>query len=322
MRFKRKLLFIATLPLCLGAAPQRIRYSFTSKNVLTKLTGNSNVSLNLNITPVLANDFLIVSRLYNHATNALLFSSTFDEYVEKAGTNYVVNYPIRYKLTSNGLRFEYEISYTNKNYVFSGVVYPYTSKTINALQYKDNDYITENAFIKVETNKVITGETFNFDNYNEYISKAEDNSIDFSTVKFYYLHEYEFSYLKAEYHIKDYNDVYPNLKHVNDEVILNMKCVKNGNEISLELDEELYVNKDTLEMSSTLLNKYVKTNKLYIPVNKQQLLEENDSYILIKESGYSCIDIKLPLSYYFNKKIIGLCYDSDYCISGGIREWF
>lgn len=322
MRFKRKLLFIASLPLCLGAGPQRIPYYFTSQNVLTKLTGDKNVSLNLNITTFYASDYKIISRLYNHSTNALLFSNTFERSLGRTSTDYTVDYPIRYKLTSNGLRFEYDITYSDKNSVFSGVVFPYTNRVINALQYKDSNYVTENAFIKVETNKVITGETFNFDDYNEYLSKAADNSIDFSTVKFYYMHNYDFNYLKAEYHIKDYNNVYPRLKHVNGEVVLNMKCTKNGNEISFKLDDTLYVKAHSLEMSSTPLSKYTETKKLYVPVKAQQLLQEDDSYILIKEAGYSCVDINLPLSYYFNKKIIGLCYDSDYCISGGVREWF
>ena len=320
MKFRTKLLFITTLPLCLGAAPQHTRYSFSSVNTLTKLTGGNNASLTLNITPVVAYDYMVVSRLYNHATNALLFSNTFDDYVEKTGTTFTVDYPLRYKLTSNGLRFEFEITYSNKDYVFSGVVYPYVSKTINALQYKDSSYVTENAFIKVETNKVITGETFNFDNYNEYLSKNDDNSIDFSTVKFNYPEKYDFNYLKAEYHIVDYNNVYPNLRHENGEVVLNLNCVKNNTEISFELNDELYVKKDTLEMASTKLRRYVRTDKLFIPINKQELLEENDSYILIKEAGYSCINIKLPLSYYFDKKIVGLCYESDYCISGVVRE--
>ena len=321
MKFKRKLLFISSLPLCLSATPHtRIRYSFTSGNVLTKLTGNGNASLTLTIKPVFADDYTIVSRLYNHTTNALLFSSTFDEFVGKEGTTYAVNYPLRYKLNSNGLRFEYEISYSNKTDTISGVLYPFVAKTINALQYKDEDYVTENAFIKVESTKVVTGEKFNFDNYNEYLSKNEDNSLDFSTAKIYYLNSYDFNYLKAEYHIKDYKDVYPNLKHENDEVVLNMDCIKNDTEISFVINEDLYVKPDSLEMSSSKLSGYIKTDNLFVPINKQKLLEENDSYILIKEAGYSCIDIKLPFTYFFNKKIVGPCYDSDYCISGGIRE--
>ncbi|MBQ6920306.1 MAG: hypothetical protein IJQ72_00185 [Bacilli bacterium] len=318
MKFKRKLLFISSLPLCLGAGPSfGIPYTFTSSTVITKLTGNENTSITLMFDPLVPTNYTVVSRLYNHTTNALLFSSTMEETI---GKPYTVNYPTRYKLNSSGLRFEYEISYMRIISKLSGVLYPFVAKTINALQYKDEDYVTENAFIKVESTKVVTGEKFNFDNYNEYLSKNEDNSLDFSTAKIYYLHSYDFNYLKAEYHIKDYKDVYPNLKHENDEVVLNVDCVKNGTEISFVINEDLYVKPDSLEMSSSKLSGYIKTDKLFVPINKQKLLEENDSYILIKEAGYSCIDIKLPFTYFFNKKIVGLCYNSDYCISGGIRE--
>ncbi len=323
MKFKRKILFLTTVPFCLATAPHtKLIYTFASTDTLTKLTGNENATLNFSFVPLIEFDYKIVSRLYNHSTNGLLFSNIKEEHITREGITYTVNYPLRYKLTSSGLRFEYEVTYSNKVNTISGVLYPYISRTINALQYKDANYVTENAFIKVESNKVVTGETFNFDNYNEYLSKNVDNSIDFSSIKMYYMHKYDFSYLKAEYRIKDYKNVYPNLRHENDEVVLNMNCVKNGNEISFELNEPLYVKPNSLEMFRFKVHECNKTNKLFIPVNKQKLLEENDSYILIKEAGYSAIDIKLPLTFFFNKKIIGQCYDSDYCISGGIKEWF
>ena len=324
MKFKRKLLFISSLPLILSATPKlKVEYFFTSTNVLNKLTGDKNVSLKLALRPIEANNFQIISRLYNHATGALLFSNFFSEYVGKKGQTFTVDYPIRYKLTSNGLRFEYEITYgSNKPVTRSGVVYPYLKKTINALQYKDNNYVTENAFIKVDATKVVTGETFNFDNYNEYLAKNNDNSIDFSSVKFYYPQNYAFTYLKAEYHIKDYNNIYPNLRHIDNEVVIDMICTCVDSEITFSIKEEMYVKEDTLEMSTSKLPGYIKTDKLFIPVDKQKLAERNDSYILVNEAGYSAVDIILPLSFYFDKKIIGLCYESDYCFSGGIREWF
>lgn len=320
MKFKRKLLFISTLPILISAAPQKITYSFTSTNVLTKLTGDSNETLDLYIKPSVPDNYTIVSKLYNETYNTLVFANTFSEYVDKAGTYYSIYYPLYKRITSDGLRFQFEVTVNNKTNISYGIIYPYIKKTIDALQYKDSSYISENAFLKLDIKNVTTSETFNFDNFNEYLAKEVDNSIDFSSVKFNFPQNYALPYLKAEYHIKDYTNVYPNLRHVKDEVVIELNCITTSREISFSISEELYVKPDTLEMNANRVKGSIKTNKLFIPIGKQELLEENDSYILISEAGYSAIDIKLPLTYYFDRHIIGLCYESNYCISGGVRE--
>lgn len=320
MNFKKKLAFVFILPLCLGAGGKKTSFIFTSENVLYKVAGDINKSLDVHISTAIAGEFELIVKMYNNKTNALLFSTSFNEYVTISGKTFTINYPLRYRMTGDGLRFTYDISRGTISQSRSAILYPCNQVVVNALLWKNEDFRTENRFIKIEKNAVVTGESFSFRNYNEYLAKDIDNSINFSSVNFSYLHSYDFVYQEAEYHIKDYNNVYPYLNHVNDEVVLKMKCLNNNGNISLSLDDDLYVKGDTLEMSSNYIKGYVQTDKLFIPVGKQTLLEENDSYILVKEAGYSAVDIKLPLSYYFNKKIIGQCYESDYCIEGGVRE--
>lgn len=320
MNFKKKLAFIFTLPLCLGAGGKKVSFYFTSTNVLYKVTGERNQSLDVHIKPAIAGEFELIARMYNNRTNALLFSTSFNESVPVEGKSFSINYPLRYRITGDGLKFTFDISRGTISLSRTAVLYPCNQVVVNALLYKNEDYTNANRFIKIEKEAVLTGETFSFRNYNEYLSKDSDNSINFSSVHFNFLQNYEFIYQEAEYHIKDYNNVYPYLNHIDDEVVLKMNCINNNGEISLSLNDTLYVKGDTLEMSSNYIKGYTQTDKLFIPIGKQSLLEGNDSYILIKEAGYSCVDIKLPLSYFFNKKIIGQCYESDYCIEGGIRE--
>lgn len=320
MKLRNKLLFVSILPLCLSASPHKKNFEFYSTNVLSKLTGDSNATLDLFIKPVVSGNYQVVSRLYNNAHNNLLFSNTFNEGVTSSGTSFSVEYPLRYKLTGDGLRFDFEITFLNRVTTYSGLLYPFTNQVINVSNYKDSVYTTENRFIKVETNQVVTGESFSFADYNEYLSKKSDNTIDFSTIKFKYLNDYSFKYLKAEYHIKDYKNVYPHLKKTNGEIVLDMICIPNNGEISFSLLQIMYVNKDTLDMSNIKLPNYVITSDLYVPIGKQSLLEENDSYILIKEAGYSAVDLMFPLTFYLSKPMLGLCHDSDYCIAGGVRE--
>ena len=95
---------------------------------------------------------------------------------------------------------------------------------------------------------------------------------------------------------------------------------QNGADITFELDEKMYVNPTTLQMSSSRVKNYVETNELFVPVGKEDLLYLDDSYILIKEAGYSAVDIVLPFTFFFGKVLIGFCHESDFCLVGGIRE--
>ena len=320
MKFKKKIAFILSLPLILSAGGHKVSFSFKSENVLYKVTGDANKSLDVFLKPAVTAELELVARMYNNRTDALLFSTSFNDSITSEGKTYTINYPLRYRINGDGLRFTFDVSRGSTTVSSSGVLYPCNQVLVNALQYKNEDYTSENRFIKIEKSVVKTGESFSFRNFNEYLSKDTDNSINFSSVHFNFLDNYEFIYQDAEYHIKDYNNVYPDLDHVDGEVVLKMNCANNNGELSFSLRDTLYVKGDTLEMSAIRFKGYTETNKLFIPVGKQTLLEENDSYILIKEAGYSAIDIKLPLSYYFNKKIIGQCYEADYCIEGGVRE--
>lgn len=321
MKFRNKLISILTLPVTLGAGAPIVRQViFSSTGAITRQTGSANASLEINIKGRKGDSYLLTTRLYIDRTNALQFSSHQEGVFSLDGNSHTFNYPLRYRLTGDGLRFNYQLDYGTQSIETNGVLYPYAPLNINALQYRDSGYQSENRFIKVENNKVITGERFGFSNFNEYISKQKNNAIDFSTVFFEYLENFDFTYSKAELHIKDYKDVYPNLVKIDNEIVINLACFNKKGTICFEYYDNLYVNQESLDMSSIALSDYVEADNFYIPIGKQHLLEENDAYILVKEVGYSAIDITLPLSFYFNKKMLGLCYDSDYCIEGGIIE--
>ena len=320
MRFKAFIPLFMSLPFCIGATRAKVPFTFISNNFLYKVTGDKEETIEFYLQCTKAANYTVEVKIYNNKTNALLYSGNRTSMVSSKGITMSFNLPIRYKLTGDGLRFSFSASSNQLALSRSGVLYPYLKKSINALQYRNSTYNAENCFLKLEKENLITDESFGFYDYNEFISKSKNNTIDFSSVKMQYLMDYDFRYEKVEYHIKDYNNIYPNLYRENNEVVLNMNCISNNSELSFELDDELYVNPETLEMSSTRYKKYVKTDSLYIPIGKQSLLEENDSYIIIKEAGYSANDIILPLTYYFSKPLLGLCYNSEYCIEGGVKQ--
>lgn len=321
MKFKNKLAFILFLPFCLGAGPNvKIPFYLISPKPLYNVLGDRTVPFDVVIMSDTGGTCYFEGMLYNHKTGVLQYSCSYTEDIPKKGKIITLYYPLRYRLTSDGLRFTFTLKYGSATRVLTAVLYPLTPIEINANQYRNTTYTVDNRFFKIEMKGIVSSESYSFNNFNEYISKNIDNSIDFSTVYFNYLRNYKFIYTKAEFHIKDYNNVYPHLPKSDGEIILDMTCQDNNGEISFALDEEMYVNTSTLEMFTMNAGSLAKTNKLFIPVGKEHLLEGDECYILLKGAGYSLIDIKLPLSFYFSKKIIGQCFDSDYCIKGGVKE--
>ena len=320
MRFKRIIAVLLSAPFLIAAGVSEKKGLIVTSSALSKVTGEKNVGVYIDVIPVKADTYTVVSKMYDNVTNALIYAHTFCEQVGIEGTTYRISYPIKYQLTGNGLRFEYEISYRSVSFSSSGVLYPFNKLVVNVFQYRNEIYRVHNRFIKLHTKVVVDTESYDFRNLNEYLSKKTNNAIDFSSIKFLYQHDYDFSYTKAVYRIKDYKNVYPYLRHVDDEAEIAISCVKNKNTISIQIVEDLYVNPETLDMSYYQAPNYVPTGELFIPLGKQELLQQNDSYILIEEAGYSAIDLLIPFTYYFNKKMIGLCYESDYCIEGGVKE--
>ena len=99
-----------------------------------------------------------------------------------------------------------------------------------------------------------------------------------------------------------------------------MRYVQNKQEIRLELEEPLYVNTETLDISSSELEGYIPSDTMYLPFGKEDLIVENDVYISITDAGYSLTDFIIPFSFYVRNKYIGECYESDYCVTGGVRQ--
>ena len=51
----------------------------------------------------------------------------------------------------------------------------------------------------------------------------------------------------------------------------------------------------------------------------EEKMENNESRIVIEESGFNLNTVYIPLTYFKNTRLFGSCSDSDYCINGGIK---
>lgn len=91
------------------------------------------------------------------------------------------------------------------------------------------------------------------------------------------------------------------------------KVLINGS-YALKFADSLYVNKETLLMSSTPKEGYVPTEHLYFPRNEMQLQDEYDCTIAFTELGidYDKLNFTFKLKALINT--VGDCHNSEYCI--------
>lgn len=114
--------------------------------------------------------------------------------------------------------------------------------------------------------------------------------------------------------IKNINGVFDDITGSNSSVGFKLRPKETKNGFSFELADPLYVNKETLLLSSTPKDGYVQTRHIYLPRNEMRVQDKYDAYFVFENFG-----INLDLLYYrFElmalKNTFGDCRNSEYCI--------
>ena len=297
-----------------------------NSELVSIFNGENNISLPMAVTKSINSTYKVISTIYNPVQNTKLYTKTYT-YSDMGATGssfprrFDINLPFKGRLKADGLKVEFEYKNgTTQLDLQSVIVYPYIKKSINVTQYKTENYIARGNYILVQEMKMYADEEFIFKDLNDFISLGSNGKIDLSTINFKYNAPIDFACGDICLHIKDYKDVFPQLQSSNKNITLKMKATQNEELISLSLDEQLYVNEDTLEMSKTNLPNTVPVNDLFVGAGKEELLYDDEFYITINDAGVSLTDITMPFNFYLSKKYVGQCYESDFCITGGIKK--
>ena len=114
--------------------------------------------------------------------------------------------------------------------------------------------------------------------------------------------------------IKNVNGVFDDVSGANSSVgfTLNPKETKNG--FSFELADDLYVNKETLLLSSTRKEGYVKTKHIYLPRNEMRVQDRYDAYFVFENFGINHDLLYYRFELMATKNTFGDCRNSEYCI--------
>ena len=294
---------------------------YSSETILSKFTGDENLVWPISYTISKNNNHKLIVSLYNAVNDSFLYSKTYSAAINVSNNILNVDLPIKNRLKADGLKIVFE--YALKTSVYQTeqtIIYPYSKQYINIAAHRNDPYAFHGNYLAIDEGKLYSDEEFNFSNLNEYLSVSQNNKIDLSNISFKYDGYGDYFCDDVTLYINDYNNVFPNLKKVDGLIPLKMKYSQIDDEVSLGLDELLYVNLDNLDMSSTMLANYTQTDVFYVPINKEELLSGDDIYILMTGSGHSESNFTLPFDFYYSKKYVGECYESDYCIHGGVKE--
>ena len=114
--------------------------------------------------------------------------------------------------------------------------------------------------------------------------------------------------------IKNINGVFDDITGANTSAEFKLKSKETTSGFTFELADTLYVDKETLLLSSTEKEGYVKTKHIYLPRNEMRIQDQYDAYFVFEGFG-----INLDLLYYrvelmALKNTFGDCRNSEYCI--------
>ena len=252
----------------------------------------------------------------------LMNNSLYSQKSETCSIEKDVIFPFKNRLTQKGIRMDMHYSIPGKgNFDISTNFYLPCRETINVALLPEKEYGYEGVCFYLDDENYLTSESFDFTNTNRYITTNSRNKLDLSEVMFDYSFQDFINYKEAYLRIFDYEGAYPKVKKEGDGSIKVPLSLYNDNHvIEFSLNTDMYVNSKTLEMSSNYMDGYDATNSFYVPIGKENFISDNAVSIVIEECGFNKDKIIIPLDYFYSKRIFGACYESDYCIEGGVKE--
>ena len=168
------------------------------------------------------------------------------------------------------------------------------------------------------TNGKTYHETFDFSLNYDVFANEEYYQLDISNQSFNYSCVKPFVYKTAELLYQDVNDIFPYLsKDRRGYIHISLKLTQTNNRLQFSFNDLFWVNPHTLQISESKRLGFIRTNKVYLPLGKKDILEGSTFKIKVSEAGVNSSSIEYELTYYSSNNLFGYCENSDYCIKGG-----
>lgn len=239
--------------------------------------------------------------------------------------NYTYAFPTEYLSSEKDLLISYRVydedsAYTPIRRQIDFSIKLSSSKTIYIHDLENKQYKGSPHSLKIIDNEIIyLNDEYDFGYIGEDITEEYYLSIDFRKIKFKYKGvQNSLNYRNAHVKFVDYYNNFPDLEKNRIYTLIPLS-------IEYDFKEDLYyfkflnnyyVDKVTHNMSTIKKDKYVATNVLILPKNKESMLEGTSFQFEMYSCGYEQNNFVFSLKYYYGVTILGDCATSNYCIVG------
>ena len=248
----------------------------------------------------------------NHSVSA---SGTYTGYV---------SIPTKTFLNDNGMKITIEIHANSGTLIRTSdcYIYPKKPETINPTTYPSSTYTCPQNHAYIEDGLTsYTNEYYTFTKVDDYFLTdlyyrlpIEQFVINTS------LSESEFTYRSAYLKISGLNDYFPSLTYTNGMALIGLDVNYNNGELTFSFQNNLYVHKQLLIMSTRERAGYVATKNFYLPVNHQKQLVGSSFTFVIDKVGYNNSSFMWHTSILAENPLIGDCQSSGYCVVGTVTK--
>ncbi len=206
--------------------------------------------------------------------------------------------------------------------VCSFTIYPRVQTTVNPLTLSGGKYVSSKIVAKRTGTFAITyDETYDFSGFLDYF--LTDTYYSLSLDQYVFSRKCtltDFSYQEANLYINGGSKYFPGLSYSNDVTKIPLTLSKNGNKLSINFANTMYVEPKLLMMSMTPRSGYIATNHFFFPVNHNKDLEGLTFTFEIVGMGYSGLTARWDSSYLAINGLLGSCQNSEYCVDGEISQ--
>lgn len=286
---------------------------------------NVNVTFKYRLFSISNQNILERIRLFNSGSVVASSTKAIKSYITGRLETVSFTLPIRDYWTSSGLELRFEILDSSYSILkaYPVTFYPPRNSSVPTynlkhLLYKSNNIGFYGDGIAMQGFR----ETFDFRCIGDYIDNDYYYRLDISRNHFLYPNDISISCQNAYLRFDDSGYLFPYVTHeANGEIVLPLSLYKTTNqEIHFKYKNNFYVNKRTLEMSSTYRNNYALTSDFYLPINGLKRFNGTTIYLEFQGLGLDKIAGSLPLKYELNRAIVGSCNDGEYCVEGGVGQ--
>jgi hypothetical protein len=179
-------------------------------------------------------------------------------------------------------------------------------------------YELEGSFTNLSMLKTLTKEIIDFSNFPFEMSDSPKGVIDTSLFNFKFTSPKSINAMTGTLQITSNTYIFDGIGDIfNRFIFFPFELEQNGTLITFNFTSN-YVDPSTLKMSLTPKDGYKKVNNIYIPFSFLNEIEKLEMRIFINDVGLNKTDFDFPLTYYPTRNLIGECFNSDYCLIGGV----